>query len=128
MVIDTSALVAIHLKEPGWETLLNKAANAPVLAVGAPSLLEAAMVLSARTNQDARSLLSMSLRSLRIQVIPFNEDHFDAAIDAFLRYGKGRHRAALNFGDCMAYATATLSGLPLLYTGTDFAETDIPAA
>jgi len=86
------------------------------------------MVLSARTRQDARMEIARSLRRLQIQVIPFTEEHFDAAAEAFLRYGKGRHPAALNFGDCMSYAVAALSGLPLLYTGNDFAQTDIRAA
>jgi ribonuclease VapC len=128
MVLDSSALFAMHLKEPGHEECFEKISKAAIVVIGAPTLLEAAMVLSARTKRDARSVIGRSLKQLRVQVIPFTEEHFDAAADAFLRYGKGRHPAALNFGDCMSYAVAFLSGLPLLYTGNDFAQTDIRAA
>lgn len=128
MVVDSSALVAIHLKEPGHEGILRKLTHAPIALAAAPTVLETAIVLTARMAQDARPLLTFSLRRLRIEVVPFGEDHYDAAIDAFLRYGKGRHPAALNFGDCIAYATAALAELPLLYVGKDFAQTDIEAA
>ena len=128
MVIDSSVLVALHLKEPGYEAALAKIAEASVAVIGAPTLLETAMVLSARTRQDARLALMSSLRRMRIEVVPFSEEHYDVAADAFLRYGKGRHPAGLNFGDCMSYAVAAVSGLPLLYAGGDFARTDIAAA
>jgi ribonuclease VapC len=81
-----------------------------------------------KRERDARGAIARSLRQFRAQVILFTEEHFDVAADAFLRYGKGRHPAALNFGDCMSYAVAALSGLPLLFTGNDFAKTDIPRA
>jgi ribonuclease VapC len=61
-------------------------------------------------------------------IIPFGEAHWRSAVDAYLRYGKGRHRAALNFGDCMAYAVAKLAQQPLLCAGADFAKTDLPLA
>ena len=128
MVIDSSALLAMYLKEPGHEAVFEKITASPAAVVAAPVLLETAMVLSARTRQDARPMLMSSLRQLGVQVVAFGEDHFDAALDAFLRYGKGRHPAALNFGDCMAYATAVVSGVPLLYVGGDFAKTDVEAA
>jgi ribonuclease VapC len=86
------------------------------------------MVLSRRRGQDARPWLRGFLRSARAEAVTFTEEHLDAAIDAFLRFGKGRHRAALNFGDCMAYAVAAVAGMPLLYTGNDFAQTDVAAA
>jgi ribonuclease VapC len=128
MVIDSSALLSIYLKEPRHEACFEKISRSTIAVIGAPTLLEVTMVLSARTRQDARMEIARSLRRLQIQVIPFTEEHFDAAAEAFLRYGKGRHPAALNFGDCMSYAVAALSGLPLLYTGNDFAQTDIRAA
>jgi ribonuclease VapC len=128
VVIDSSALVALHLREPGYEGILAKIADATIAVIGAPTLLETAMVLSARTRQDARLDLMNSLRRLRVQVVSFTEEHYDVAADAFLRYGKGRHAAGLNFGDCMSYAVASVSGLPLLYTGEDFARTDLVAA
>jgi ribonuclease VapC len=65
---------------------------------------------------------------MNAEIVDFNEDHYEAALSAFLRFGKGRHPAGLNFGDCMSYALASVSGLPLLYAGTDFSRTDIPSA
>ena len=86
------------------------------------------MVLSARTGTDARFSLGRGLRRLQVEIVPFTEEHYEAAVSAFLRYGKGRHPAGLNFGDCMSYALAVVSGLPLLYTGNDFSKTDVQAA
>jgi ribonuclease VapC len=86
------------------------------------------MVLASRAGRDVRPQLAAFFRRKDVAVLPFTEEHFHAATEAFLRYGKGRHRAALNFGDCMAYAVAAVAGMPLLYTGNNFAQTDIPAA
>ena len=128
MVLDSSAIVAIHLKEPGHDRLIDAIDRAEVVVIGAPTLLETAMVLTTRLGQDARPLLSAFLRRLEAEVIAFNEEHLDAATTAFLRFGRGRHPAALNFGDCMSYAVASVAGLPLLFTGADFAQTDIARA
>lgn len=128
MVMDSSALVAILREEPGHEPFLQKALRADRTLVGASVAFESAMVLSGRWNRDARSTLDGLLRSIGAEIVPFTEEHYEAAVSAFLRYGKGRHPAALNFGDCMSYALARVSGLPLLYTGTDFSKTDIQAA
>src|SRR5689334_8623272 len=128
MVLDTSALVSIQIEEPGFATLFRKIEEAPRVVIGAPTLFEAAIVLSARTGTDARLSLSRALRRLHVEVVPFTEEHYEAAVSAFLRYGKGRHPAGLNFGDCMSYAFARVSGLPLLYTGDDFSKTDIQSA
>ena len=128
MVLDSSAIVAIHLKEPGYGRLIDAIDHAGLVVVGAPTLLETAMVLSARLNQDARPLLLAFLRRLEVEVIAFNEEHLDAATTAFLRFGRGRHPAGLNFGDCMSYAVASVAGMPLLFTGQDFAQTDIAPA
>ncbi len=132
MVLDSSAIVAIHLKEPGHERLLEAIdeaiARAEVFVVGVPTLLETAMVLTARLGQDARPLLFAFLRGIEAEVVAFNQEHLDAATTAFLRFGRGRHPAALNFGDCMAYAVASVAGMPLLFTGGDFTRTDIAQA
>ena len=128
MVIDSSALLAIHLQEPKYQVCLEKIVLASLAVIGAPTLLETTMVLTARAGANARTAISRSLGQLRIQVVPFTEEHFEIATDAFLRFGKGRHPAALNFGDCMSYAIAQASGLPLLYTGKDFAKTDVASA
>ncbi|MBI3666242.1 MAG: type II toxin-antitoxin system VapC family toxin [Acidobacteria bacterium] len=128
MVLDTSAIVAIHLKEPGYEQLIEKIDQAGVVAVGAPTLLESAMVLSSRMQTHARVVLLGTLRRMHAEIAPFGEDHFDVALEAFLRFGRGHHPAGLNFGDCMAYAVAVEAGLPLLFTGGEFAKTDVGAA
>ncbi|MCW5978463.1 MAG: type II toxin-antitoxin system VapC family toxin [Bryobacteraceae bacterium] len=128
MVLDSSAIVAIHLQEPGYERLIEALEAAEAVAVVAPTLLEATMVLTARIGQDARPMLFAFLRRVAAEVVPFNDDHWDAATTAFLRFGRGRHPAALNFGDCMSYAMASVAGLPLLFTGEDFGRTDIAAA
>ena len=128
MVLDSSAIIAIELQEPGFERLIDKIGDAKAVVMGIPTMFETAIVLSRRRGQDARPWLRGFLRSAKAEAVPFTDEHLDAAIDAFLRYGKGRHRAALNFGDCMAYAVAAVAGMPLLYTGNDFAQTDIPAA
>jgi ribonuclease VapC len=128
MVLDSSAIIAIELQEPGFERLIDRIGEAKALVIGVPTMFETVMVLSRRRGQDARPWLRGFLRSAKAEAVTFTDEHLDAAIDAFLRYGKGRHRAALNFGDCMAYAIAAVAGMPLLYTGNDFAQTDIPAA
>jgi ribonuclease VapC len=128
MVLDASVLVAIQTGETGADDLLRKIAAAPLVLVGAPTLTETAMVLVGRVGTDAVMSLEHGLRRMKVQIVPFGEEHYTAASLAFLRFGKGRHRASLNFGDCMAYAIASVSGLPLLYTGTDFSRTDIQSA
>jgi len=128
MVLDSSAIVAIHLREPGHERLIERIDAAEVVVVGVPTLLETAMVLTARLGQDARPMLFAFLRRLEAEVVPFNEEHLDAAATAFIRFGRGRHPAALNFGDCMSYAVASVAGMPLLFAGEDFKRTDIAQA
>ncbi len=128
MVLDSSAIIAMVMKEAGFERLVAKSEEATLLAVGAPTLLETMMVLTSRLGYESRSIVEGFLQHNDVQVIAFTPDHFDAALAAFLRFGRRRHPAGLNFGDCMAYAIASVSGLPLLYTGGDFAQTDIMAA
>jgi ribonuclease VapC len=128
VILDSSAIVAILFKETGYDVLLDKLATAPRTVVGVPTLTEAAIVVSARIKRDGRALLSRFLREGSIVTVPFGEDHYGTAVEAWLRYGKGRHRAGLNFGDCMSYATAKLASEPLLCTGDDFARTDLDLA
>ena len=65
------------------------------------------------------------MREAEVEIVPFEPEHYQAAADAFERYGKGRHKAALNFGDCLTYAVAHVAGMPLLFTGQDFSQTDL---
>ncbi len=128
MVLDTSAVVALYLKEPGCDRIAERIEGATAVLIGAPTLTETVMVLSSRLGADVRPLLMAYLRLKNAEIVDFTEEHFYAAADAFLRFGKGRHPAGLNFGDCMSYAVAAISGMPLLYIGDDFARTDITAA
>ncbi len=125
MIVDSSALVAIALRQPGFEALLTAIAEAPRVAIGAPTLVETTIVLSARLGIDARGLTGRLMIEGDITIVPFTDAHFGTATDAWLRFGRGRHAAALNFGDCLTYATARLAGEPLLCTGDDFARTDL---
>jgi ribonuclease VapC len=120
--------VAIALQEPGFEALLDKLQNAPAVGIGAPTLTEAGIVLSARRRQDARALLARFIAEGGVHTIPFTEAHFGTAVEAWLRFGKGRHQAALNFGDCMAYATARVADEPLLCTGEGLPKTHLELA
>jgi ribonuclease VapC len=128
VILDSSALVAIVMQEPGAGILLAKIHAAPTRGIGTPTLLETLMVLATRLRGDPSVLLQALLRELEVEVIPFTEEHSLLALSAFLKYGKGRHKAALNFGDCTAYAVAFVGGEPLLFVGSDFGKTDIAAA
>lgn len=128
MILDTSAIVAVALREPGFEELLEKMEAAQSIAVGAPTLTETGIVLSARLERDARGLLSRFLQEGAIGTLGFTDAHFGVAVGAWLRFGRGRHPAALNFGDCLSYSTARVAGQPLLCTGDDFAKTDLDLA
>jgi ribonuclease VapC len=126
--LDSSALIAIVMGEPGFEGLLAKLrASAPV-GLAAPALVETALVLSRRLGGNPEPLLSDLLAALEVQVIAFTREHAKLAADAFLRFGKGRHPASLNFGDCMVYAVAAAAGEPVLYVAGDFARTDLEGA
>jgi ribonuclease VapC len=128
VIVDTSALLAVVFREPEAEGILAKLQAAPGVAIGAPTAAETGIVLQARLGDPARGLLERLLDELGIQEIPFGELHWREAVAAWQRYGKGRHPAALNFGDCLTYAVAHLSGEPLLFTGDDFARTDLEVA
>lgn len=128
MILDTSALVAVFLKEPGADELVAKLGAADTIGVSAPSLVEAGIVLTARIGDEAQALLSQFLTEFGIATVPFGDEHWRASVDAYRRFGKGRHKAGLNFGDCMSHATAKLAAQPLLCTGTDFEQTDAPLA
>lgn len=128
MILDSSAVLAILLREPGFEKFLDAIDEASDIAIGAPTLAEAGIVLSARLKIDSRALLARFLEESGAVVLSFGPEHAREAIGAFRRFGKGRHRAALNFGDCLTYAIAALSALPLLCTGDDFRQTDLRMA
>jgi ribonuclease VapC len=128
MILDTSALLAIVFQESGFEAILECIEAAPGVAVGSPTLAETGIVLQARLGGNADGLLERMLDELDVQELPFGELHWREAVDAFRRFGKGRHPAALNFGDCMTYAVAQLAGEALLFVGDDFVRTDVEVA
>lgn len=128
MILDTSAVVAVIREEPGHERLEAAMEDTPILAIGAPTLFETAQVMIGRYDVLGRSVLARFLEERDVETIPFAEGHWQAAADAFIRYGKGRHPAKLNYGDCMTYAIAKVADEPLLFVGDDFAKTDLAVA
>lgn len=128
MILDSSAIIAIIFQEPGYEAVLEKLGTAVEVGIGAPTLVECSIVLSARLNRDARGLLARFLEEANVTIIPFTDAYYGTATGAWLKYGKGRHPAELNFGDCLAYAVAKLTAVPLLCVGDDFPQTDLPLA
>lgn len=128
MILDSSAIVAVLLRQRDHEPLVERLAAADVIGVGAPTLGETGIVLGARLGATGKSLLARFVEESGSLVIPFGDEHWRVAVDAFLRFGKGRHPAALNFGDCLTYATAQIAQRPLLCVGDDFARTDIELA
>jgi len=125
MIIDASAILAIAFREPGFEKILDRITDTEVVAAGTPTLAEAGIVLHARIGAESRGMLERLLDELGIVEIPFGELHWREAVDAFRRFGKGRHRASLSFGDCLTYAVTKLAAEPLLHRGEDFGKTDL---
>lgn len=128
MTVDSSVLVAILFAEPGYLELVDTILDADVVRVGTPTLVETAMVLAGRRGSPAGRELDTLVHELGITVVPFGDAEWLRAVEASNRYGRGRHAAGLNFGDCLAYATASVAGDTLLFVGQDFGKTDIPAA
>jgi ribonuclease VapC len=128
MILDSSALLAIVFQEPGFEEVLARILESDAVAVGTPTLAETGIVLHARLGEASYGVLERTLDELHIQEIPFGEVHWREAVNAYRRFGKGRHPASLNFGDCLTSATACLAGEPLLFVGSDFAHTDLDEA
>jgi ribonuclease VapC len=125
MIIDSAAILAVIGKEPGYERIIHELAASPGTRIGAPSRLETGIVLTARFGPRGKTALARFLQENSIETVAFDEGHAIAALDAYSRFGKGRHPAALNFGDCCTYAVASVAGEPLLCTGGDFARTDL---
>jgi ribonuclease VapC len=128
MILDTSALVAILRREGDTGRLLDALAGVPACQLSAGTLLEAMVVMRARHGEEGVRDLRLLLQAANAQVEPFDEEQAEIALSAFERFGKGRHPAALNLGDLFAYALATQRGVPLLYVGADFAQTDVRPA
>jgi ribonuclease VapC len=125
VIIDTSAIVAILLGEPGAEALAAAMDRDERLMMSAASVLEASIVLLGRRGTAGTQELDSALDRLSIEIVAFDVVGAGLARDAYVRWGRGNHPAALNFGDCFAYALAKATGEPLLCTGNDFAHTDL---
>ncbi|KZS65088.1 ribonuclease [Mycobacterium kansasii] len=125
MIVDSSALVALIEGEQTAEQIAAVLAGARHPVVAAPTLAETLIVLTARHGTIARMVFDRLRSEINLGVAEFTDAHALATQRAYLRYGKGRHPAALNFGDCMSYAAAELAGEPLLAIGDDFPKTDL---
>jgi ribonuclease VapC len=125
MVIDTSVIVAIALDEADAAEFEERIADDPVRLVSAATVLEATIVLETRLGDAGGREFDLWLLKLGAEIVAVDAEQMDAARRAWRRYGKGRHPAALNYGDCFSYALALTRGEPLLFKGEDFAATDV---
>jgi ribonuclease VapC len=128
MIVDSSALLAILLTEPESEVFGEAIVAASAPRISAPTFVEVSIVLETRTGAQGVLLWESMLRESRMTIEPFTVEHAFLARQAFSDYGKGRHPAGLNFGDCFSYALAKATGEPLLFKGDDFRKTDVIAA
>ena len=128
MVVDSSALVAILLGEPEGDALAVTLAVAELPMICAPNWLEAMMVITVRLGRPGVLALAELLDAAGVQIEPADAGLAETAFEAWLRFGKGRHRTGLNFGDCFAYALATRRGEALLFKGDDFSHTGVRRA
>jgi ribonuclease VapC len=128
VIIDTSAIVAILFNEDDAETYARAITHADSCRVSAATFIEAAIVVAAQTKNVGASQLDAFFRRAGITIEPVTEEQAHIARQAFTDFGKGRHAAGLNYGDCFSYALAKSTGEPLLFKGKDFAKTDLLAA
>jgi ribonuclease VapC len=125
VVIDTSAMLAVLLGEPEAPPFIRAIADDPRRLISVMSALEASIVLSSRKGPSGNLELDLFLHAADVQIVSFDRDQLEMARSAYQRFGKGRHRAALNLGDCCTYALARTSGEALLFKGEDFLHTDL---
>lgn len=128
MVLDTSAVIAVLFSEPDADTYARAIADALEPCIAAPTAVECGLVLQKRHGAAATSLLSAFFAASQIEVVAFEHEHFEMALAALRRYGRGRHPAQLNLGDAFAYALAKCRNDALLFKGDDFAQTDVTSA
>jgi ribonuclease VapC len=125
MVIDTSAILALLFNEAEADDIEVALDSDPVRLLSAASYLEAAIVVEARLGEAGGREFDLLVHKARIEVVAVTDEQAEVARDGWRRYGRGRHKAGLNFGDCFAYALSVVSGEPLLCKGSDFAKTDV---
>lgn len=124
IAVDTSAIVAIVLEEPEAETFKSLLRNEDIV-IGWPTLFETRTVLAAKGFSNSGDIVVRFAQAPNILPVAFDERHYRAAEDALDRYGRARHRASLNMGDCFSYAVSAVAKAPLLFKGRDFSETDL---
>ena len=127
MVLDTSALIAVLLDEPESAALAESIEADPRRLISAGTLLETAMVIEARHGESGGRDLDLLTHKIQAEIVSFTYEQTEVARAAFRKFGKGRHRARLNLGDCFAYALSRVSGEKLLFKGDDFVHTDVEA-
>jgi ribonuclease VapC len=127
MVIDTSIITAIVLNEAEARTFEGLISEDPVRLISAATVLEASMVIESRRGEAGAKEFDVWLYVTGVKIVPVDTEHAEQARLAWRRFGKGRHPASLNFGDCFSYALAKMSRQPLLFKGNDFSKTDIEA-
>jgi ribonuclease VapC len=128
VILDTSAIAAILFAEEEEDRFLDAMVGAPKLRISAATLVEATMVIEGRGGPEMADVIDALLLRVGAEVCPVTAETARIARDGWRRFGKGRHRARLNLGDCFAYALAQERGEPLLFKGDDFAQTDVKAA
>lgn len=128
MILDSSAVLAIVLGEPGNSVFVDAIAASASCKISAASFVEASIVAESRAGEQGTRQCDIFFRSSRVSIEPVTEEQAHLARQCYSEYGKGRHAAGLNFGDCFAYALAKATGEPLLFKGLDFSQTDIEPA
>lgn len=128
MILDSSAIFSLVARETGWKDLALIVLNSRSNRISAANYVELAIVVSNRLGETGSKECDQLLRNFAVEIEPVTPVQAILARQAFLQFGKGRHKAALNFGDCFAYALSKDSGEPLLFVGNDFIHTDVVAA
>ena len=128
MILDTAAVIAVLQNEESAPRLVAALENAPVKRMSAATLVEAGILLQARFGDHGERELDLFVQRAHVQIIPVTEEHAEYARSAYRRFGRGRHAAGLNCGDCFAYALARALDEPLLFVGDDFPQTGVRAA
>lgn len=128
MIVDTSALVAILYREPEAASFAQRIHDADICRISVANYVELSIVIQSQIGSEGMRQAEAFFRRAGMIVEPVTVDHGELARQAFFDFGKGRHSAGLNFGDCFAYALAKATGEPLLFKGDDFSQTDIGAA
>ncbi|MFN0194686.1 MAG: type II toxin-antitoxin system VapC family toxin [Aestuariivirga sp.] len=128
MIVDSSALIAILRQEDDAQLFSEALMRAGIKLLAAPIYVETCMVYCGRKGEEGLPHVDRLVRESGIEIRAFSSDAASIAVEAFFRYGKGIHRAKLNFGDCISYAMAKIESMPLLFKGDDFRLTDVEAA